>query len=146
MIKFEIVNPADWMDSIQEMLQANWAETGFDFEFNPDVYLYQQLHKVGMMFAVAALDDDKLIGYCNVAMVRHLHNQDVLCAANDALYVMPEYRKGLTAGRLILAAEKEAKSRGATKFSWHCRAGTPFADMLIKHGYKPADLVVVKGI
>ena len=43
----------------------------------------------------------------------------------------------MVAGKLVRAAEAEASRRGATRFTWHCRAGTPLASMLARRGYTP---------
>jgi GNAT superfamily N-acetyltransferase len=64
--------------------------------------------------------------------------------SNDALFVMPEYRSTMVPGRLIKLAEAEAAKRGATHFYWHTRAGTPLAETLERHGYTPADVVVMR--
>lgn len=146
MVSIAIVNPADYMPSIRKMLEANWSETGFDFEFNPDVTMYRKLYDMGMLFAVAAFDQEVVVGYCTVTVSSHAHNPAIKFASNDALFVESEHRNGLVPGRLIKTAEREAAQRGAQRFSWHCRAGTPFADSLIRHGYKPVDIVVMKEI
>lgn len=142
----EVVNPADYIDSIRELLQANWDETGFDFEFDPDVDAYRRLYELGFLYALAAFVDEKIVGYCTIAVTNHAHNKAVRVASNDALFVLPEYRHGIVSGKLIATAVKTAKQRGASRFTWHCRAGTKFADVLIKHGYQPVDIVVMKVI
>lgn len=146
MTTIAIVNPAEWMPKVADLLEANWAETGFDFPFSPDIDAYQRMFDAGVIFAVAAMDRDRVVGYCTVVVVPHMHNPSVVVASNDALFVVPEYRHGLVAGRLIVAAEAEAKRRGAQRFTWHCRAGTNLSDMLCKHGYMPVDNVVMKGL
>lgn len=146
MVRVAIVNPAEWLDSVRSLLDANWQETGFDFEFKPDVETYRKLHDAGLMFAVAAFIDSCIVGYCTVTVVGHPHNPSVKVASNDALFVMAEYRNGLLPGRIMTTAVREARRRGASRFTWHCRAGTDFADMLLRHGYKPVDIVVMKEI
>lgn len=141
-----ILNPAEWIPKVRPLLDANWAETGFDFPFDPDVDAYQRMFDLGIVFAVGAFHEGEIIGYCTVCVVPHAHNPAVLCASNDALYVDPEYRNGTAAPRLIKAAEEEAKQRGASRFTWHCRAGTPLAETLARHGYTPVDIVVMKGL
>lgn len=145
-VKTAIVNPAEWMAQVSDLIVANWAETGFDFPFDPDVATYERLASIGMMFAVAAFDGEHIIGYCTVLVAKHMHNRAMTMASNDALFVAPEYRKGLTAAKIMLAAEAEAARRGASRFTWHCRAGTDLADTLIRHGYEPVDNVVMKGL
>lgn len=145
MVRIEIVNPAEYMLNVMPLLRDNWAETGFDFEFNPSVEAYQRLYDAGFLFALAAFDGDEIIGYCAMTVIPHMHNPDVVFASNDALYVRPDHR-GITSVRLIKAAEVEAKQRGASRFLWHTRAGTPMAGMLERRGYKPVDVTVMKEI
>ena len=145
-VELRIINPAEWIPRVRDLLAENWAETGFDFPFAPDVAAYQRLWDAGMVFAVGAFDGDMVAGYCTVTVTPHPHNMAVVVAANDALFVRPQYSNGLTAGRLILAAEREASRRGAGRFTWHCRAGTPLAGMLERRGYTPVDQVVMKEI
>ena len=145
-MKYEIVNPADWMPRIIPLLLANWAETGFDFEFKPDLESYARLYDAGLLFAVAALDGDECVGYATVAVIPHPHNREVIMGSNDALFVDPVYRNGLVSGRIIKTAEREAKARGATHFYWHTRAGTPLSEILLNHGYQPADVVVMRAL
>lgn len=145
-MEYRIVNPAGWIARAEPLMRANWAETGFDFDFAPDVDAYQRMHDAGLAFAIAALDGEDLIGYCTVVVAPHPHNQRVVVAGNDALFVVPERRGGPVALRIIQAAEAEAARRGAVRFAWHTRAGTPLALVLQRRGYRPADVVVVKEI
>ena len=146
MARVKVVNPAEWIDKIRPLIQANWAETGFDFPFDPDVEAYGRLWDAGYAFAVAAFVGDEVVGYAVITVVPHPHNPAVIVAANDALFVAPAYRNGITSGRLILAAEAEAKRRGARKIVWHARAGTPLATMLQTDGYTPIDVCVGKDL
>lgn len=144
MPQLRIVNPASYLPQVEALLTDNWAETGFDFEFRPDVAAYQRLYDAGMCFAVGAFEGDEVLGYCTVTVVPHPHNPAVVVASNDALYVRPDHRRGLLAGRLIVTAEREARSRGARRFTWHTRAGTDLAQVMQRHGYTPVDVVVMK--
>ena len=146
MARVQVVNPAELIDKNRPLIQSNWAETGFDFPFDPDVEAYGRLWDAGYAFAVAAFVGDEVVGYAVITVVPHPHNPAVIVAANDALFVAPAYRNGITSGRLILAAEAEAKRRGARKIVWHARAGTPLATMLQTHGYTPIDVCVGKDL
>ena len=146
MARVQVVNPAELIDRNRPLIQSNWAETGFDFPFDPDVEAYGRLWDAGYAFAVAAFVGDEVVGYAVITVVPHPHNPAVIVAANDALFVAPAYRNGITSGRLILAAEAEAKRRGARKIVWHARAGTPLATMLQTHGYTPIDVCVGKDL
>lgn len=144
MLRLSIENPAEVIPQIRPLLALNWAETGFDFDFAPDVGMYQTLYDAGAVFAVIAKVDEEIVGYCTVCVTPHPHNATVMIAANDALFVHPEHRSGSIGARVIRFAEICAKEMGANRFLWHCRAGTPLADTLERHGYKPADVVVMK--
>lgn len=145
-MEIRIVNPAEWIGRAGALLNLNWEETGFDFQFAPSAEMYGSLWDLGIVFGVLALDDEQVAGYCTVCVSPHLHNPAVVVGANDALFVAPERRGGPLALRLIDAAEAEAKRRGASRFTWHCRAGTPLAAILERRGYRPVDVVVMRAL
>jgi len=140
---------ADYWDEALPLMHANWAETGFDFPFAPSRERYVRQQAAGFMFAIGAFAPEgiaeRLVGYSTAIVVAHPFNPDAVhYCCTDALFVQPEHRGSILAGRLLLATEREAKQRGATWISWHTRAGTPFAAMLERHGYAPGDVVVFK--
>lgn len=130
----------------RDLMARNWAETGFDHEFSPDVARYEALQGSGVLFAKAAWLDSELIGYCTAIVTPHIHNRNLIVCAHDALYVDKPHRGGTAGFRLIREVEREAKFRGADRMLWHTRAGTNLADVLIKRGYVPADVVVMRGL
>ena len=144
MVDYRVVNPAEWIGRAMPLLQAHWAELSMGFELDPDAQTYQKLHEAGLMFAVAAVDADELVGYASVSVSPHPHNRQVVFAISDALFVVPERRGSLVPARLMKSAEAEARARGAVRFMWACRAGTPLAAMLERHGYAPAEQYVMK--
>jgi len=144
MLQLAFENPAEVMPSIRPLLDLNWAETGFDFGFDPDISMYQTLFDLGKLFAVSAKVDGEIVGYCTVCVTPHPHNPAIVIAANDALFVHPDHRSGSIGARLIRFAETCAAAKGASRFLWHCRAGTKLAEVLESHGYAPVDTVVMK--
>lgn len=143
-MQLQLENPGEVIPQMRPLLELNWAETGFDFPFDPDVEMYGRLFSLGLLFAVSARVDGEIVGYCTVCVTPHAHNPAVLVASNDALFVHPDHRSGTVGARLIRFAEDCALERGASRFLWHCRAGTPLAATLERHGYTPADIVVMK--
>lgn len=139
-------NPADEIDRLRPLLEQNWAETGFNFPFDPSVEMYRAMFEAGVVIGLIAEIDGEPVGYCSVCVSPHPHNPAVIVGSNDALFVAPKHRFGSVAPRLIAAAEREAVARGAIRFCWHCRAGTPLADVLQRHGYTPVDVVVMKEV
>ena len=47
MARVQVVNPAELIDKFRPLIQSNWAETGFDFPFDPDVEAYDRLWDAG---------------------------------------------------------------------------------------------------
>jgi len=145
-MRYDVVNPAEYISQIHHLLKANWEETGFDFPFNPDIEAYNALYVRGMVFAVAAFDGDEIVGYCTISVTPHLHNPEIIVAASDALFVDVRHRRSTVAYRILKMAENEAMTRGAVRMAWHCRSGTGFAAVLTRHGYESVDEVVVRGM
>lgn len=146
MLTIKEVNAADFLGDIEEIAQANWAETGFDFDLRLNKFALAQLQDLGYLFAIAALDGDRLVGYSTAMVGPHTFNPEIICCNSDALFVLPEYRKTSAGARLIAKTERVAAERGATRMLWHTRAGTSLAAVMKKRGYKPADEIVMKRI
>jgi len=145
-ITYSIENPAEIIPQIKELLAANWAETGFNFAFNPDIQTYQYLFDSGLMVALVARDGESIVGYCTILITPNIHNPEIITGVNDSLFVHPDYRKKTIPYRLIKQAEIEAKKRGAIEFQWHCRNGTPLGAVLEKHGYELQSAIASKEI
>lgn len=145
-MRIVVVRPDEYVDRVRSLAEAHWRECGFDFPFEPDVEAYQRLSDAGVLFALVAQEGEEILGYCTVILSPHLFNRTVVVAASDALFVTPSARRSLVSGRLVHAAEDEARERGATRFAWHCRAGTPLAEMLRAHGYATVDEVVARAL
>lgn len=145
-MRIAVVRPDEYADRVRPLAEAHWREVGFDFPFEPDVEAYQRLADAGVLFALVAFEGEEVLGYCTVVLSPHLFNRAIVVAASDALFVTGTARRSLVSGRLIHAAENEARTRGATRFAWHCRAGTPLAEMLKAHGYAAVDEVVARAL
>lgn len=144
--RIALVRIADYADCVRELFAANWAETGFDFELAPDIGQYQALQDAGALFALAAWRGADIVGYSSAFVQPHLFNPAVVCCASDALFVHPALRAGTLGARLMMSTEAEARRRGASRMLWHTRAGTPLAKTLLRRGYQPADVIVMKEI
>lgn len=140
------IDVAEHFDSLMGLFSLNWAETGFDFDMEPNIDLIRAMQADGCMFVLAAYLDDRLIGYSSATVGPHIYSTRIVCCASDALFVHPSYRKTSAGARLILATEQAGAARGANRMLWHTRAGTTLASVLEKRGYEPADTVVMKRI
>jgi hypothetical protein len=60
MIRYGLLpNPAEVLPDIVPLISANWQETGFGFQFAPSFALYQKAVDTGLMYIVAAWDDER---------------------------------------------------------------------------------------
>lgn len=138
------ISAAAALSDARGLVEANWQETGFDIPFNPSAEMFDKAEAANCWFAFGAYDGEKLIGYSSAWIWPHPFNPAIGFCSSEALYVKPAYRGSSVPGRLIKATEKQAKDMGASRFLWHTRAGTPFAQALIKRGYKDLDTIVMK--
>lgn len=146
MLVIREIRAAEFITPFMEMLRENWEETGFDFELVPDIEMIDQLQAMSMLFVLGAFADDTLVGYSSAMIGPHTYNRNVVMCNSDALFVRKLWRPSSIGARLIKATEQLAADRGACRMLWHTRAGTPFANTLLKHGYEAADVIVMKRI
>lgn len=109
----------DYAEAIRDLARENWAESGLGFELDIDFETYCELQVSGQMFALGAFaDHGAMLGYAAVAVGPSLYNKTFIYGQSDTLFVQKPHRCGTLPGRLILAAEEEAKSRGARLMLW----------------------------
>lgn len=142
-IEVREVRIADHVGAVQALIAANWAETGFDFDLEPNWMGYQALQDAGIVFAVAAFDGERIVGYSTACVIPHTFNPAVVFCSSDALFVAPEYRKCSAGFKLIRETERIGAARGAKRMTWHTRAGTPLARSFEKRGYASADVIMM---
>lgn len=138
------IDIAEHWDAALPLMAANWRETGCGFDFAPSRDFYVTLQRAGLLFALGGFVDGELQGYTAVALAPHPFNPAVKVASGNPLYVTPQYRGGLMAGRLMLLGEQIAQERGARFAFWHMRSGTRIGDTLGHHGYECVDNVWMK--
>ena len=94
---------------IEPLLEEHWNEVSNNrdvIKLNPDWDTYYILEEQGMLHIFTARDNGKLVGYFVTITRLNIHYKDHLFAANDAIFIKKEYRKGFTGIRLIKFAEK----------------------------------------
>lgn len=114
------------------------------YEYNPNLELFRQLDKLGMIFVVTVRDDkDFIVGYTLNTLSDHMVFKDVKQSQCNLLYVADEYR-GSTPLRLMQATEDVAKSKGATMHSWDVPARNDFSPILERKGYQKIECIYSK--
>lgn len=113
-ITYQVEEWPDVVEGLKPLLEKSWQELDiFDkerFSLKPGWELYQILYDNKNLHVVTARDNNKLIGYYVSIISFHMHHIDTLVADNDSLYLLKEYRKGLTGYKLIKFAVEQLKS------------------------------------
>jgi hypothetical protein len=86
------IDIASHWDAALPLMEANWRETGASFDFAPSLEFFAQAQALGMLLALGAFHEDKLVGYASGIVAPHPFNPAVKVASVNVLYVKPEYR------------------------------------------------------
>lgn len=137
---------ADNIDKMAALMQANWDETGFDFDFDLDTERYKQFEALGILLVVGAFDGEEVVGYSLASVLPHPFNPKVVFCNSDVLFIRKDLRNTSAGARLMAKTKELAKARGANKVFWHARGDTAFAGMLAKRGLHKADEIFMEDI
>lgn len=113
-------------------------EVGIDYEIKPDFQTYRQLMADGVMLGIGCVDGSKPVGYIGVTFSGSMFNPDVVEAVVASFYVLPEYRHGTVAGRLIAKIEPEVRKR-SDRLIFQCESGNGLSAVLEKRGFNVID-------
>ena len=103
------------MGEVTELLALDWEEVGRSEDIYPldlDWKLYQLLEDNNSLKIFTARFEGKLVGYFTVVVSPSLHSKGKFVAANDAIFLHPNYRKGLFGTKLFKFAERCIKEDG----------------------------------
>ena len=114
-IAFAVERLADVWDEFRFLAMCHWSET--DMARNGEVLdisksRYLQYGDAYLLFTVR--DDGRLVGQCGAYVTPSMHTQELI-ATEDALYFLPEARKGRRMLDFHKFMIKELKARGAAK-------------------------------
>lgn len=132
---------------IEPLLKEHWKEVAHhknEIHLDPDYERYQQGEALGNAVMIAARIDGRLIGYSIFALYWHIHYKNCRVAANDVLYLIPEYRKTGTGIRLIKESERELKKVGVNFITWHIKPEHDFSILLKRMGYIHEEIIMGK--
>ena len=141
------IRPTSYAEVISKalhLLTEHWEEVALNkgvMMLKPDEARYLHLEAAGQFFALAAFDDDKLVGYSGNFIGAHIHYADLTYCNNDVLFVAKEHRQSPLGLRLIRETEREAQRRGARMVLWHGKPNTPLANILPKMHYAMQDII-----
>jgi GNAT superfamily N-acetyltransferase len=105
---FHLVNAKDWYPALEPLFRMHYAEMqarlagdGVSIgDYDPNLTDYFAAADAGTYQCAIVLENDTLIGYCTFWVTKDMHCQSELICQEDALYVVPEARRG--AGRPLV--------------------------------------------
>lgn len=104
------------------------------FEFDPNLDLYEKLHKKGVFEIHTVRDDGKLIGYSLWFLSTHPHHKKSLTASSDILFLAPQSRKGMLGSKFIKWSIEEVKKRKPQRIILHVKPSLDFSPILERNG------------
>lgn len=142
------IKPLTFAELPMPLMVEHWSEVALDkavMVLKPSAPRYAALERSGHFFLLGALYYGEIVGYVSCFVSEHLHYSDLTYGTADALYVAREHR-GRLGVRLIAAAERECRRRGATTFSIASPTDSRLADMLPKMGFQPQETIFTRVI
>lgn len=115
-----------------------------DIPLAPDFAAYAALEAQGNLRVYSARNAGDLIGYVVFFVRPHLHYSGTLFAAQDVLFLLPEYRKGMTGLRLIKFADERLKAEGVQVVTQHVKDHMDFGPILERMGYERVETTYMR--
>jgi len=133
------------IDEIEELFpmqhpEVDSKEVMYDMDW--DAYL-----KMGNLLRVYTVRENKrLVGYSAYIVTMSLHYKGEYWAINDAIYILPEYRKGGKGEEFITFCEVRLAQENAVAATMSVKPGRNFSEMLMKIGYELEETMYLKRI
>jgi GNAT superfamily N-acetyltransferase len=112
---FAVEKMEDTQDEIKPLHLAHWNETEghrHGLPFNPDYQTFERYERAGRFVLFTVRLAGELLGHCSMYLDQSTHTK-TLIATEDALYLLPQARKGRVASRFVAFVENSLKQIGA---------------------------------
>lgn len=139
----------------QDLLEAGYEESASmakQYPLDINWQQYQRFVELGLLHICGCFDGDTLVGFVGLTKLLELWGLGGFSADVSAIYLHPDYRKGLNGYRLIRFAERLALAVDCReiRFSVSRRSrshlGKPRANLFASLGYQFREAVFVKAL
>lgn len=122
-------------EDLQHLHKSHWdeSESYRNSTFAPRYDLLEQYWKHGMIRAWGAFDGERMIGHLTVYVQVSIHTGELI-ATEDALYVLPEYRKG-AGSALVKRCVEDLTTEGLAEIWATCKPETKVGTLLERKGF-----------
>lgn len=135
-------------EEMRPLLERHWNEVAGHKDkipLNPDFDRYKELANMDALCCTTMRSDGELVGYFICFVVPHIHYKEHPMAFNDAIFILPEYRRGLTPViSMLKSAEKELRRRGVSKIVINTKLTNDFGPVLRRVGFVAFETVYEK--
>ncbi len=123
------------LEDLQHLHRSHWdeSESYRNSTFAPRYDLLQRYWELGMIRAWGAFDGSRLIGHLTVYVSVSVHTGEPI-ATEDALYVLPEFRKG-AGSMLVKRCIEDLTAEGLAEIWATCRPKTKVGTLLERKGF-----------
>jgi GNAT superfamily N-acetyltransferase len=134
-----------WVE-MRPLLEAHWEEISRykDIELEPDVEAYAMAEAGGLLRTYTARAAGRLAGYVIFFLRPNMHYRRSLQAAQDVLYLHPDYRRGMAGVTLIRVAETRLRAEGVQVIYHHVKRTNRVGELLERLGYEHVENVYAK--
>lgn len=139
---------SDFIEEALPLVTEHWKEVSANRDKVPlsvDREKYLALEAAGKLFCFVARDNGELIGYNVFFVDTHIHYKETVFAANDAIFVKPEYR-GRPSLSLISFAEESLKKEGVSVIHYHMKIWKEFKKLMELFEYQETEIIYGKYI
>ena len=146
-VTFQRERVQDLWAELEPLLETHYREIAAfqDIPLAPDKARYEHMEVAGALRVYVGRRDGQMVAYCVMVVQSNAHYRTSLQAAQDILYVDPDFRRGRIALRLIEFVEQELRQEGVQVVHQHSKIAHPALGKLLDHmGYSRSDTIHTK--
>lgn len=133
---------------IEELAKDNYQEAKF-YDYFGNIQLHKEkfllLEQHNMLIFFAFRDKEKLVGYAYYLLMPSMISNAFL-AENGAFFLLPQYRKGLTANRLLQEIETVLKKENIEIIIHRTQVKNDYSALFLRAGFTFQEKVFAKKI
>ncbi len=129
------------------LLVDHWHEVAdhkAEIPWAPDWSSYAKLEELGILSVFTAREGAELAGYYVNSVMPHPHYRGSLFAFIDVYYLAPNFRKGMTAMRFLMAMEERMRDRGVRVMIGRARLKMGTGPLFERLGWSPVETCYTK--
>jgi GNAT superfamily N-acetyltransferase len=149
---FQVESFAACVDELKPIHQQHWLETEedrHDVGLAIDYDYYCKIEAMGLLFMATARDAGRIVGDYLFFIQQGRHSCNSREALLDSMFLLPDYRKGTIALRMLRFCETELARMGVNRITLACKTAHDVSVLFRRCGYVHTEVVyskIVKGI